>query len=393
MDSSTETASRNAAQSHEPYSIESALKAHAARLGFRACGITSADDLDCGPTLQQWLEEGRHGHMDYLAQEPRKRLSPAARIEGARSVVVVAWPYDLAPPPDPRWRERMTGRIAAYAGGGDYHEHIAAKLDRLASFLHEATGAESAIHVDAGPLVEKDLARRAGLGWYGRNTNLLMQGSGSSFLLGCLVTTARLVADAPFAADHCGTCRACVPACPTGALDDGPTIDARLCISYLTIELKGPMPRRLRGRVSNWIFGCDACQETCPWTPAAGVAASFHQPYLPGLLAIGADEFRDVYGRTAVMRTRRRGLARNAAVALGNTGNPAAAPPLARALAEHDEPLVRAHCAWALGAIGGAEAAFALERSRKRESVPPVLAEIDAARVEINRSKRSGADP
>jgi len=324
--------------------------------------------------------------MDYLASQPMQRVQPAARLPGARSVVVVAWPYALPAAPDPHWRQRLTGRIAAYAAGTDYHTHIAEKLELLARFLRQATGCEAVAHVDAGPLVEKDLARRAGLGWYGRNTNLLMQNAGSSFLLGCLVTTADLAADAPFTADHCGTCRACVPACPTGALDDGPTIDARLCISYLTIELRGPVPPALRERVGNWIFGCDLCQEPCPWTPASPVTHAFLQPYLPGLLELTPQQFRETYAGTAVMRAKRRGLARNAAVALGNTANPAAVPSLARALREHDEPLVRAHCAWALGRLAGAEAGAALEQARKREQVPPVKSEIDEAITTLRQS-------
>lgn len=359
--------------------VEQAIRAAALDLGFVACGVTGADDLACGPVLERWLEEGRHGDMQYLAEKHDRRLSPTLVLPGARSILVVAWAYSAAFTPDPDWRRLLRGRIAAYAVGPDYHAHVGAKLERLAAFVRETTGAESVVHVDGGPLVEKELAKRAGLGWYGRNTNLLRPGSGSSFVLGAIVTQADLKPDAPFTADHCGTCRACVPACPTGALDTGPTIDARLCISYLTIEHRGPLPRELRAAIGGWVFGCDVCQQVCPWNEAAAGRHPLQNPWLPGWLAMSEGEFRATFAGTALVRPKRRGLARNAAVVLANTGNPDAVPFLARALAEHDEPLVRAHAAWALGVLGGREADSALASASRREGVPPVLREIDEA--------------
>jgi epoxyqueuosine reductase len=380
-DSNTAGAGRNAAfpATTAPARLEDDVRALAAALGFAACGITSTDDLACGPILGDWLANGRHGDMEYLREKHERRLRPAAALAGARSAVVVASTYAAAPPADPAWREGLRGRVAAYALGPDYHEHVAARLETLAAGIRERTGAETVVHVDGGPLVEKELARRAGIGWYGRNTNLLRPGLGSSFVLGVLVTTAPLEPDRPFESDHCGTCRACIPACPTGALDTGPTIDARLCISYLTIEHRGPIPVELRARIGNWVFGCDVCQDVCPWNGESPEPNPLQNPSLPEWLTMTEAEFRERFTGTALVRPKRRGLARNAAVVLGNTHNPAALPHLARALDEHNEPLARAHVAWAIGEIGGAAAATALERALARESVPPVRREIAAA--------------
>lgn len=356
-------------------------------LGFAACGFTTTVDLDCGPVLGDWLAAGRHGDMNYLADKHERRLRPSLALAGARSAVVVAWAYRAFSPPDPGWREALRGRVAAYALGGDYHAHVSAKLERLASFVRERTGAETAVHVDGGPLVEKELARRAGLGWYGRNTNLLRPGLGSSFVIGTVLTGAVLAPDRPFDADHCGTCRACIPACPTDALGDGPTIDARLCISYLTIEHRGPVPASLRESMGNWVFGCDVCQQVCPWNGDEPAPHPQQQPWLPGWLAMSDDDFRSNFDGTALLRPKRRGLARNAAIALGNSGNPAALPFLARAAREHDEPLVRAHSAWAVGALGDKQATAALRAALARESVPPVRQEIEAALHRIARPR------
>ena len=360
-------------------SVEEGIRSFALGLGFAACGLTSADDLACGPLLEEWLAAGRHGDMLYLAEKHERRLRPSLALQGARSAIVVASTYAAPLPPDPGWREGLRGRIAAYALGPDYHVHVAARLEKLAEHIRERTGADSVVHVDGGPLVEKELARRAGLGWYGRNTNLLRPGLGSSFMLGVVVTAAALEPDRPFERDHCGTCRACIPACPTGALDHGPTIDARLCISYLTIEHRGPVPPPLRAAMGNWVFGCDVCQEVCPWNEEMPAPEPLQSPWLPGWLEMSEAEFRERFAGTALVRPKRRGLARNAAIALGNTGNPAAAPFLARALGEHDEPLVRAHAAWGLGQLAGVDARAALDAAATRETVPPVRREIHGA--------------
>ncbi len=362
-----------------PEDVRESVRKRAAELGFAACRFTDALPLALGPLLESWIERGRHGDMDYLATDPEARLSPQRVLPGAASMVVVAMPYPAAPPLDPEWRERLTGRIAAYTLGDDYHDVMGAKLSELAETVVAAGGGQTSVHVDSGPLLERNFAERAGLGWLGHNTLLLDQGLGSYFLLGCLLTAARFAPDTARAPSRCGTCRACLPACPTGALDDGPTIDARRCVSYLTIEHRGPIDPALRTGLGNWVFGCDLCQEACPWNDDGAAHDSGLRPYLPDLLTLGPEEFRSRYRGTAVFRAKRRGLARNAAIALGNTGNPAAVDALATALADHDEALVRAHAAWALGRLATAASRAALAARLSRERVPPVCREIEAA--------------
>ncbi len=230
--------------------VEDTLRMRAEELGFAACAICDARPIDRSQFLRRWLEEGRHGYMDYLARDVEARLSPARTLHAARSVVVVAWSYPLAPRPREDWKTRLVGRIASYALGQDYHDVVGVRLGELARVL-ESTGARCAVHVDAGPLLERELAVRAGIGWFGRNTNVLSRGHGSAFLLGCLVTDAPLHPDPPLGADYCGTCIACIDGCPTGALDTSTGIDARLCISYLTIEHRGPIAHRLRPLIGN----------------------------------------------------------------------------------------------------------------------------------------------
>lgn len=289
----------------------------------------------------------------------------------------------------------MIGRIAAYARGDDYHTRVGERLEQLGEELARSTGARFQVHVDAGPLVEKELARRAGLGWYGHNTNVLTKRLGSYFVLGCLLTNLELEPDPPFAEDHCGDCRACLPACPTGALDAGPTIDARRCISYLTIEHRGPLPPSLRPLLGNWVFGCDDCQTVCPWNHAESQSddAALLTPSLPCLLALTEDEFDATYGRTAVARVRRRGLARNAALALGNCGNADALEPLTRALRDDPEPIVRGAAAWAIGSLRAAGARRALEAVHCAREVSPVAAEVHAALSRLSKATARVSPP
>ena len=370
------------------------IREHAFELGFAGCAITSSAPIECGPMLAKWLAEGRHGQMDYLARDLERRIRPTRSMHDARSIVVVAFPYPPAPPLDPSWREKMTGRIAAYARGRDYHAHLTERLERLGETIARTMGGRFQAHVDAGPLVEKELARRAGLGWYGRNTNLLTKSLGSYFLVGCLLTDLELEPDPPFDDDHCGDCRACIPACPTGALDSGPTIDARRCISYLTIELRGPLPSSLRPLVGNWVFGCDDCQKACPWNDELPSAdADFFAPYLPHLLRMSDDEFVSVYADTAVARVHRRGLARNAALALGNSLNPDALEPLAESLLRDRDFTVRGAAAWALGRLGSNGAKRVLEGLDWRREPLPVAAEVRAALTRLRRGVDTLSSP
>jgi epoxyqueuosine reductase len=355
--------------------------ADAARaLGFPLAGAARLTPLPRAAFLDAWLGDGRAGDMAYLARRTAERADPRRAFPWARSVVSLAWPYRPPPPPPPDWQQTLTGRIAAYAYGPDYHARVGAALDALVTRLRAAfDGARFRPYVDTGAVLEREWAMRAGLGWIGRNTLLLHRAAGSYFFLAELFTDLELE-PAPLPQDHCGTCTRCVAACPTGALEGAYTMDPRRCIAYLTIEHRGPIPPALRPHLENWVFGCDLCQEVCPWNGAARepAAEGWLAPSLPALLALDADGFRARFGRTAVTRAKRRGLLRNVAVALGNSGNRAAVPALVAALAD-PEPLVRGHAAWALGRLGGTAAGAALDAARARETDPTAAGEIAAA--------------
>ena len=349
-------------------------------LGFPLAGAARLTPLPRAAFLDAWLGDGRAGDMAYLARRTAERVDPRHAFPWARSVVSLAWPYRPPPPPPAGWQQTLTGRIAAYAYGPDYHTRVGAALDALVTRLGAAfEGARFRPYVDTGAVLEREWAMRAGLGWIGRNTLLPHRAAGSYFFLAELFTDLELE-PAPLPQDHCGTCTRCVAACPTGALEGDYTMDPRRCIAYLTIEHRGPIPAPLRPHLENWVFGCDLCQEVCPWNGAAREPAAdgWLAPSLPALLALDADGFRARFGRTAVTRAKRRGLLRNVAVALGNSGNRAAVPALVAALTD-SEPLVRGHAAWALGRLGGAAAAGALDAARARESDPTVAGEIAAA--------------
>lgn len=350
----------------------------AAQLGFPLAGCTPLAALPRASFVSDWLASGRAGEMRYLERRGAERVDPRRAWPWARAIVAVAFPYRPPPPPPADWRATLRGRIAAYACGRDYHDRVLTLLERLAQRLHAHWPQATFLsYVDTGPIIEREWATQAGLGWIGRNTLLLQRHAGSYFFLGELLTDLALPA-APLPADHCGTCTRCLTACPTGALTDY-AMDPRRCISYLTIEHRTAIPLALRGALENWIFGCDVCQEVCPWNREAGSPPDEAlAPRLPELLALDEAGFQARFGGTAVARTRRRGLLRNVAVALGNSGNPEAVPALAAALADA-EALVRGHAAWALGRLGGHLARAALERTRRADPEPAVRAEADAA--------------
>jgi len=361
---------------------EDAVAAEARAAGFDLVGCTPLAPLERGAFFEGWLAEGRAGEMAYLARRTAERIDPRLAFPWARSVVSVTYPYRPPPPPPADWRATLRGRIAAYALGPDYHDRLGRRLASLAERLAVVFPGRRFLHyIDTGPVLEREWAARAAVGWIGRNTLLLNRAAGSYFFLGELFTDLELDAPAP-RADHCGTCVRCHAACPTGALGPGYTMDPRRCISYLTIEHRGVIPPDLRPLIDNWIFGCDVCQEVCPWngTAADPGAEDLLAPRLPDLLALDDDGFRARYGRTALARAKRRGLLRNVTVALGNSGNPDAVAPLAGALAD-PEPLVRRHAAWALGRLGGRIAREGLEAARRRESDPRVEEELLAARA------------
>lgn len=332
------------------------LRAEADRLGFHACRITSPDPPASAPRFLEALAEGRNADMAWLARNAPKRCNPDLVLPGVQAIVVVAAAHEAGPLPP---REPGTGVVARYARGTDYHDVLGPRLAELAAWLdREARPASRSLwYVDTGPILERDLAQRAGIGFVGKHTGVVSRSLGNWFLLGEILTQARLPPDPP-EPNRCGRCTRCMTACPTGALPAPFTLDARRCISYLTIELKGPIPEPLRPLVGNRIFGCDDCLAACPWNRFAAEArllAPVHRPDLafPRLadwLALDEPAFKALFRDTPILRTKRRGLLRNVAVALGNTGSPDDLPALHRAACDA-EPLVAEHAAWAIRQI------------------------------------------
>jgi epoxyqueuosine reductase len=370
---------------HPMHSVATALKQQALALGFDRVGIAPAVTPPGHARLLAWIEAGYAGTMSYLTDRVDALADPRRVLDGARSVVMLLDGYHNRTPADAvpeGW-----GRIARYAWGDDYHDVIRRRLHRLADWLRDALpGAAARGVVDTAPLAEREFAQLAGLGWLGKNTLLLNPELGSWFFLAALLTDAELEYDQPFAADHCGTCRACIDACPTAALVDEYVLDARRCISYLTIELRDSVPPPLRQPLGDWVFGCDVCQDVCPWNrkppekpDSAYVPRAGHDPLeLTELFELDDAAFRRRFRHSPLWRPRRRGLLRNAALVLGNQRAAGAVPALIRGLAD-DEPLVRGACAWALGRIRTPAALAALASRHPLETDPAVRADLAAA--------------
>lgn len=334
--------------------------------------------------FRRWLEEGRQADMGYLARAPARRIDPRLLDDRLRSVVSLGYPYAAPAPPRLDWRAELRGRIAAYALGSDYHDRVLRAARSVAAAIEaHRPGTLTRAYVDTGPVLEREWAINARLGWMGKNTMLLSRELGSYFFLAEIFTDA-IVEPSPLPyREYCGTCRRCLELCPTHALSDGFLIEPRACISYLTIEHRGAISREIRPGLGEWIFGCDICQQVCPWNESGAREEPDLAPHLPGLLELDDAAFSRRYARSAVKRAKRRGLLRNAAVVLGNTGNRDAVAALAQTLASEPETIVRAHAAWALGRLGGAQARRALERGRTRESDPAAREEIELALAEI----------
>lgn len=340
----------------EALSLEHLLKAQAIGLGFDLVGITSLGPMETSRTFDEWVARGYAGEMDYLTRGAEKRRDSSLPAPGMRSAIVVGLDYGGRAP---------AGPIARYARGDDYHDVMLARLEELHEWLESELGSplKGKAYVDTGPVLERDLARRAGLGWFGKNTNLVNPRIGSFFFIGALLLDLDLLPDTPFEADRCGTCTRCLDACPTAAFVEPRVLDATRCISYLTIELKGAIPEDLRGQMGPHIYGCDICQDVCPYNvkfaqelrePAfasrANIGGQDARSLARELLALDDDAFRASFRSSPIKRAKRRGLARNAAVVLGNIGDEGDLPALSRA-AEDSEPLVRQHAAWALDQI------------------------------------------
>jgi epoxyqueuosine reductase len=338
-----------------PY-VEEQVKREARNLGFELVGIAPATEADGLDRLGDWLARGFAGEMAYMHRHAAARRHPAAILPQVRSVVMVGMNYrPQTPEPGPATR----GKVARYARGADYHRVIRGKLKELLRRIQKTLPdcAGRAV-VDTAPLLERDFARRAGLGWFGKNTMLLNKRLGSYFFIGALLLDQQLTPDAPHEANHCGTCTACLDACPTSAFAEPGMLDSRRCISYLTIEMRGPVPHELRPGIGDWVFGCDVCQEVCPWNrkaPPGQELGFIARPYLETfdaaeVLNMSEEDFRGRFQGTALMRAGRTGVLRNAAIVLGNRGDRAALAPLRQALHDSDA-VVREAAAWAIARI------------------------------------------
>ncbi len=343
------------------HDLKQSIKNKARQLGFALAGVTTPAPPPHYSTFENWLAQGHHGTMNYLAEERARtrRLDPRAILPECKSILVLATPYN---PSSKEEGEGDKGQIASYAWGDDYHDVLPARMQELVRFIEEQVRApvKNRWYTDTGPILERDLAQRAGIGWIGKNTCLIHPEHGSYFLLSEILLDLALEPDPPFATDHCGTCTRCLEACPTDCILPDRTLDASRCISYLTIELKENIPPELRGKMGNWVFGCDVCQRVCPWNRFAGEGdASFGDDPSTSLRAVHSLteeldlsplEFNQRFKRSPVKRAKRRGYLRNVAVALGNTGDRQALPVLQKALND-EEPLVREHVQWAIEKI------------------------------------------
>lgn len=361
--------------------LQAEIGAAARELGFVLVGFAPLRPLPREDFYARWLAEGRHGEMAYLARAPERRFDPRRLDPSLRTVISLAFPYQPPPASPPLdWRATLRGRIASYALGPDYHLVVLQRSRALAAEIQRLRpGSQARVYVDTGPVLEREWGRESALGWFGRNTNLINRAQGSYFFLSEIFTDLAFEGPHRDYGEFCGRCTRCLDRCPTGALAQGYKMDSRLCISYLTIELRGAIPRNLRPALGNWIFGCDICQEVCPWNEPGGANTEQLNPSLPELIRLDGEGFRQRFSRSAIKRAKRRGLLRNVAVALGNSGNPAAVELLEESLRTEIEPLVRAHAAWALGNLGGAAARRILLQAERLEADPAVGEEIAAA--------------
>ncbi len=361
-------------------SLSSQIREEAARLGFFQVGIAPAGPLAAANRFNTWLERGFHGEMNYLERQALQRQDPRSILADAQSVLVLGLNYYTG---ESAADGPMKGRISRYALGEDYHPIVRERLERLLGHIQILDpSARGICYSDTGPIMEKAWGAQTSLGWIGKNTNLLNRKMGSWFFLGVILLNVELDYDA-VQDSHCGTCFRCMDICPTGAIVAPYVLEARRCISYLTIELRGSIPYGLRPMIGNRIFGCDDCQTSCPWNRFAAPTAEkgFHSregtllPDLVSLAGISAEEFKKRFRNSPIWRATRDGFVRNVVVALGNSGSPDAVPALEHSL-QDASPLVRAHAAWALGSIATEEAGRILETAQTRENDPAVLRDI-----------------
>jgi len=340
------------------HDLKQIIKDKARQLGFSLAGVTLPEPPPHYSTFENWLAQGHHGTMHYLANERSRtrRADPKQILPECKSILVLATPYFSSLRTERRDSE-VEVHIASYAQGADYHDILPARMQELVQFIEQQVGGpvKNRYYTDTGPILERDLAQRAGLGWIGKNTCLIHPKSGSYFFISEILLDLELEPDTPFTTDHCGTCTRCIQACPTQCILPNRTLNATQCISYLTIELKDDIPIELRDKIGDWVFGCDICQMVCPWNRfAADGDPSFHPNTPPHTLtdelALTSQAFNGRFKRTPIQRAKRRGYLRNVAVALGNTGDMHHLPVLQNALND-EEPMIREHAQWAIDKI------------------------------------------
>jgi epoxyqueuosine reductase len=364
--------------------FSNALKMEAQRIGFAACGIASADAApQSAARLAQWLAEGRHGDMIWMESRAAERGSPQGLWAQAQSVIMLGMSYAPAVDPLGLEGEGGIGRISVYAQGGDYHDVVKRALKELARWIvahadsHGDDGPDVKVFVDTAPVMEKPLAEAAGIGWQGKHSNLVSRDHGSWLFLGAIYTTLTLAPDAP-GDGRCGSCDACQRACPTDAFPAPYRVDARRCISYLTIEHKGPIPEEFRVPMGNRIYGCDDCLAVCPWNKFAAAAAAnraflpraeLTAPALADLLALDDAGFRQVFAGSPIKRIGRNRMVRNAAIAAGNSGDPTLLTRLTP-LADDEDPVVAEAARWAIGRLDPQRFASAATHAARSVSEP-----------------------
>jgi epoxyqueuosine reductase len=342
--------------------LKESIQTEAERLGFSACGFASADAADAaGPDLRQWLEACHHGTMRWMETRADQRASPRALWSEARSAIALGMSYAPANDPLAPAERRDTGRISVYAQGGDYHKTVKKALKALARFIVSQAPSELKVFVDTAPVMEKPLAQAAGIGWQGKHTNLVSRDHGSWLFLGVILTSLELEPDAPASEGvHCGSCRRCLDICPTQAFDGPHRIDARRCISYLTIEHDGPIPEEFRKAIGNRIYGCDDCLAVCPWNRFADAAAAnraflpraeLAAPRLHDLLALDDEAFRAMFAGSPIKRIGVKRLIRNCLIAAGNSGDPQLIASVRPHLDDPD-PVVAEAAGWAFDQLG-----------------------------------------
>ena len=365
-------------------SINLLIKKKANELGFDLVGFTPVSRSKSIGIYNAWLKQGYAGNMDYLERHAKLKEDPRNIMPQTISLVALGFNYNTIEPTKKN-KDPKIGRISRYAWGDDYHFLIRKKLSILEEYVCKELKVANITRsfVDSGPILEKEVAYRAGLGWIGKNSNLINHKKGSWFFLAEILVDFELEYSSPFNRIDCGKCTSCIDACPTDAIIEDRSIDARKCISYLTIELKGSIPKYLRPKMSNHIFGCDICQEVCPWNKEAPISKEHKlhplreniMPKLTKLMDMDEHTFKKRFENSPIKRTKRRGFLRNVAVALGNWAHPSAIPALSIGL--YDENfLVRSHSAWALGRILDKKAKKELEKAKEIEENKEVLNEI-----------------